>query len=169
MSSPTDRRTPVPEMMSRRDQVRRAMSQPIGAIIDILPPCGLPDVRPGDDLAELITRCCRPEAGDIFAIAHKMVSKADGRIRKLREVKPSARAMVLASEVEWGSWLAQIKVKALLEHDIDVNKFASHHAAGVRGQELCQENSPRLGAGGMRASGTNADPIKDSREGHDTC
>ncbi len=100
-------------MMSRRDQVRRAMSQPIGAIIDILPLRDLAEVRLGDDLAELIAHCCRPEAGDIFAIAQKMVSKAEGRIRKLREVKPSARAKALASEVEWGSWLVQINVKAL--------------------------------------------------------
>ncbi|WP_405144865.1 coenzyme F420-0:L-glutamate ligase [Sphaerisporangium sp. NBC_01403] len=44
---------------------------------------GLPEVRPGDDLAELITRAVPGLAdGDILVITSKIVSKAEGRVRR---------------------------------------------------------------------------------------
>lgn len=64
---------------------------------------GLPDVRPGDDLAKLIVDALRgPElpftAGDVLVVAHKVISKAEGRLRKLQEVRPTALAKELAAE-----------------------------------------------------------------------
>ena len=63
---------------------------------------GLPEIRRGDDLAALIS-----EAGDrqlhngqIVAIAHKIVSKAEGAVVSLGDVKPSERARALAAEAE---------------------------------------------------------------------
>ena len=60
---------------------------------------GLPEVVLGADLAELIVRSldferpARPlRDGQIVAIAHKVVSKAEGAIVDLRTVEPSARA-----------------------------------------------------------------------------
>jgi coenzyme F420-0:L-glutamate ligase/coenzyme F420-1:gamma-L-glutamate ligase len=62
---------------------------------------GLPEVRPGDDLAELIDGASdHPLAGDVLVIAHKVVSKAEGRIRKLGDVEPSARARELAARLD---------------------------------------------------------------------
>ncbi len=61
---------------------------------------GLPEVQPGDDLAALIVgRAGAVGDGDILVIAHKIVSKAEGRIRVLREVTPGARAVDLANEL----------------------------------------------------------------------
>jgi coenzyme F420-0:L-glutamate ligase / coenzyme F420-1:gamma-L-glutamate ligase len=63
-----------------------------------LPP--LPPVRPGDDLAGLIAAAAPADLadGDVLAIAHKVVSKAEGRIRRLGEIEPGERARALADE-----------------------------------------------------------------------
>jgi coenzyme F420-0:L-glutamate ligase / coenzyme F420-1:gamma-L-glutamate ligase len=62
---------------------------------------GIPEVRPGDDLAELIAaNLPGPLAvGDVIVVAHKVVSKAEGRIRSLDEVEPGPEAVKLASEL----------------------------------------------------------------------
>jgi coenzyme F420-0:L-glutamate ligase/coenzyme F420-1:gamma-L-glutamate ligase len=58
---------------------------------------GLPEVRPGDDLAKLIVeRAGALELGDVIVVAHKVVSKAEGRIRALAQVTPGERAVELA-------------------------------------------------------------------------
>jgi coenzyme F420-0:L-glutamate ligase/coenzyme F420-1:gamma-L-glutamate ligase len=63
---------------------------------------GLPEVRPGDDLAELIAGAAPGDlrAADVLVIAHKVVSKSEGRIRKLTDVEPSARARELAARLD---------------------------------------------------------------------
>jgi len=63
---------------------------------------GLPEVDPGADLAQLIADALpeRPNDDDVLVIAHKVVSKAQGRIRSLRDVQPSARARELAHELD---------------------------------------------------------------------
>ena len=53
---------------------------------------GLPEIRRGDDLAELIAAAMpsgAPDAGDVLVLAHKVVSKAEGRTRTLSSVVPS--------------------------------------------------------------------------------
>jgi coenzyme F420-0:L-glutamate ligase/coenzyme F420-1:gamma-L-glutamate ligase len=56
---------------------------------------GLPEVRPGDDLAALL-QAARYEPGDVLVIAHKVVSKAEGALRRLRDVTPTPEAKALA-------------------------------------------------------------------------
>jgi len=62
---------------------------------------GLPEIRPGDDLAQLIVAALgthAPRAGQIVAIAHTVVSKAEGAVVRLSDVTPSERALALADE-----------------------------------------------------------------------
>ncbi len=61
---------------------------------------GLPEVRPGDDLAALIAAALPGDLadGDVIAVAHKAVSKAEGRLRRLSEIEPGARAEEIAAE-----------------------------------------------------------------------
>ena len=59
---------------------------------------GFPLVKPGDDIAELVLERARRlhiriADGDVLVIGHKIISKSEGRIVRLREVKPSARAV----------------------------------------------------------------------------
>jgi coenzyme F420-0:L-glutamate ligase / coenzyme F420-1:gamma-L-glutamate ligase len=60
----------------------------------------LPEVLAGMDLAATITRCAgRLLDEDVLVIAHKIVSKAEGRVRSLAGVTPSPRALALAAEL----------------------------------------------------------------------
>jgi len=62
---------------------------------------GFPLVKPGDNVARLIVETARRnrvaiEDGDVIAIAQKILSKAEGRIRRLSEVSPSQKAHEIA-------------------------------------------------------------------------
>jgi coenzyme F420-0:L-glutamate ligase / coenzyme F420-1:gamma-L-glutamate ligase len=64
---------------------------------------GLPEIRPGDDLARLIADAARAqghdiESGDIVVVAQKIVSKSEGRIVRLADVVPGERARAMAAE-----------------------------------------------------------------------
>ena len=63
----------------------------------MIPVRGLPEVREGDDLAELIA-AADLEDGDVVVVAHKVVSKAEGRVVRLAEVEPSAQARDLTAD-----------------------------------------------------------------------
>ena len=67
--------------------------------LEILPVEGIPEVRPGDDLPDLIARATGEDlrAGDILVVTHKIVSKAEGRLVDLRAVEPSALAKGFAA------------------------------------------------------------------------
>jgi coenzyme F420-0:L-glutamate ligase/coenzyme F420-1:gamma-L-glutamate ligase len=62
---------------------------------------GVPEVRPGDDVAGLVVdaavRQGTPlEPGDILVVGQKIVSKAEGRVVRLSDVTPSAIALAMA-------------------------------------------------------------------------
>ena len=62
---------------------------------------GLPEIRPGTDLAALIAERARVAGvapGDVLVVAHKVVSKAEGRLVGLADVVPRAEARALAVE-----------------------------------------------------------------------
>lgn len=66
-------------------------------MIKILPLENLPEVNEGDDLAALIARAARAGGAevlerDVFVIAQKVVSKAEGRVVRLDGVEPSELA-----------------------------------------------------------------------------
>jgi coenzyme F420-0:L-glutamate ligase / coenzyme F420-1:gamma-L-glutamate ligase len=64
---------------------------------------GLPEIEPGTDLAATIAAALVEDdqlaAGDVLVIAHKVVSKAEGRILALDEVTPGERARSLANDL----------------------------------------------------------------------
>jgi coenzyme F420-0:L-glutamate ligase / coenzyme F420-1:gamma-L-glutamate ligase len=63
---------------------------------------GIPEVRPGDDVAALIDAAAKRvgglEDGDVVAVAHKVVSKAEGRLVRLDDVEPSMYARDVAGD-----------------------------------------------------------------------
>ena len=63
----------------------------------------VPEIRPGDDLAAILGEAAtRLEGGlkptDVLAVAHKVVSKAEGRVVRLAEVFPGWQALELAEQ-----------------------------------------------------------------------
>ncbi len=74
---------------------------------------GLPEIRRGADLAALIADAVRRtarsvESGDVFVVAQKIVSKAEGAIRRLDEVPPSAMAVAWAKETGKDARLVEV-------------------------------------------------------------
>jgi len=62
---------------------------------------GLAEIREGDDLAALVTRAAEDAgieiaAGDVLVLSQKVVSKAEGRLVRLADVRPAPRAIELA-------------------------------------------------------------------------
>lgn len=58
---------------------------------------GLPEVEERAALGELISQRAQIETGDVVVIAQKVVSKAEGRLRRLSSVIPGAEARKLAA------------------------------------------------------------------------
>jgi coenzyme F420-0:L-glutamate ligase / coenzyme F420-1:gamma-L-glutamate ligase len=63
----------------------------------VLPVKGLPEIEPGAALGELIAGRAELHDGDVLVVSHKVVSKAEGRVRHLSSVSPSAEARRIAT------------------------------------------------------------------------
>jgi len=59
---------------------------------------GLPEIRPDDDLAELIAGLATLEDDDIVVVAQKVVSKAEGQIVRIDDYEASEKARELAGD-----------------------------------------------------------------------
>ena len=72
--------------------------------ISIMALAHVPDIFPGDDLGTVLFTCLDQEKialddGDIVCVAHKIVSKAEGRIVDLTEITPSKDAQYYAKKL----------------------------------------------------------------------
>jgi coenzyme F420-0:L-glutamate ligase/coenzyme F420-1:gamma-L-glutamate ligase len=67
--------------------------------LEVLSVEGLPEIREGDALGEMIARSGVTRAGDVVVISQKVVSKAEGRVRRLADIPVSDRARDLAAEL----------------------------------------------------------------------
>jgi coenzyme F420-0:L-glutamate ligase/coenzyme F420-1:gamma-L-glutamate ligase len=82
-----------------------AGTSPSGPELRVIGVGGLPEVRPGDNLAALIAEAAAGqgtplEAGDIVVVTQKVVSKAEGRTVVLADVEAGPDAVRLAAETE---------------------------------------------------------------------
>ena len=78
------------------------MPQSKSLILSTVP--NLPEIQPGDNLAELIHSALALEGmsvedGDIFVVAQKIVSKSEGRLVNLSTITPGLRAVELAAQL----------------------------------------------------------------------
>jgi coenzyme F420-0:L-glutamate ligase/coenzyme F420-1:gamma-L-glutamate ligase len=80
----------------------------------VIPLAGIPEVRSGDDLAELVVGAVELVDDDIVVLAQKVVSKAEGRVVRLDEVEPSARALELAGDLD------PRRVEVILRESVDI-------------------------------------------------
>jgi coenzyme F420-0:L-glutamate ligase / coenzyme F420-1:gamma-L-glutamate ligase len=65
----------------------------------VIPVSGIPEVEAGARLGELIASRAELEPGDVVVVSQKVVSKAEGRVVRLADVKASDRALLLAEEL----------------------------------------------------------------------
>jgi coenzyme F420-0:L-glutamate ligase/coenzyme F420-1:gamma-L-glutamate ligase len=66
----------------------------------VRPLAGLPQISAGDPLGELISDSASPQDDEIVVVSQKVVSKAEGRARRLSEVEPGEEAQRLAAQTE---------------------------------------------------------------------
>jgi len=81
------------------------------AYVQIIGLPDMPEVRQGDDLAEIILAAAATtpvESGDILVVTQKIVSKSEGRLVDLATVEPSALAREFAGR--WGKDPRQVEV-----------------------------------------------------------
>jgi coenzyme F420-0:L-glutamate ligase / coenzyme F420-1:gamma-L-glutamate ligase len=96
---------------------------------------GIPEIAPGDDLATLIAAASQAQgmpiaSHDVVVIAHKVVSKAEGRIRHLADVEPTPRAIELANDLNKNPRLVQVVLdesRELLRASHGVLITVTHH------------------------------------------
>ncbi len=123
---------------------------------------GLPEVRAGDDLAALILAARGHEplpAGQVLAVAHKAVSKAEGAVVELAGVCPSARAIELAAAPPGGQAKDPRAVQVVLDQSAEVLRAA-------RGVLVCRTHHGFVCANaGVDASNAAGDPAASSPEG----
>jgi coenzyme F420-0:L-glutamate ligase / coenzyme F420-1:gamma-L-glutamate ligase len=105
---------------------------------------GLPEVTPGTDLAALIVRT-QLEPGDVIVLAHKIVSKSEGRIRSLADVTPSDRAIEFATA--HGKDPRQVQVvldesRELLRAERGVMICVTHHGFVCANAGVDASNAP---------------------------
>lgn len=92
---------------------------------------GLPEIRPGDDLASLL-QACHPklQQGDILVVTQKVVSKAEGRLVRLDSVIASSEAVRLAEQLDKDPALVELVLKEsrqLLRCERGVIVSRTHH------------------------------------------
>jgi coenzyme F420-0:L-glutamate ligase / coenzyme F420-1:gamma-L-glutamate ligase len=110
----------------------------------------LPDVRGGDDLGALIAAAAGDDLtdGDILVVAHKVVSKAEGRLRRLAEIEAGPRATALAGDRGKDPRLVQ----AVLDESAEVLRThegtlicQTHHGFVCANAGVDQSNASREG------------------------
>lgn len=74
-----------------------------GGAVQILPVDGIPEVREGDPIVELIGDAVADSVGslqpsDIVVVTHKIVSKAEGKLVDLTTIEPSVLAISIADQ-----------------------------------------------------------------------
>ena len=108
--------------------------------LELTPVPGIPDIKPGDDLVQIIGDALEPmglQEGDILTSAHKIFSKAEGQVVALASVEPSAEALRYAGELNKDAR----KVEVILSESSRVVKTFRHPGQN-EGVMICQH---RLG------------------------
>lgn len=94
-------------------------------MISVLPVAGIPEVRPGDDLAGLIADGLTGGGvgladEDVLVVTQKVVSKAEGRVVDLSTVEPRSQAVEWAAR--WGKDARQVEL--VLRESAEVVRWA---------------------------------------------
>lgn len=72
-------------------------------MISFTPVTGIPEIKPGDELGQVIVDCCRAQGqplgtGDVVVVTQKVVSKAEGRLVDIDANDAQARRRLVLSE-----------------------------------------------------------------------
>ena len=76
----------------------------MSAPVELIPLPGIGEVVEGERIGSTIAAACEragraPRAGDVVVVSQKIVSKAEGQVRRLADVEPGPRALELAAKL----------------------------------------------------------------------
>ena len=114
---------------------------------------GIPNINLHDNIGEILfstlkngkIQCC---PGDIFVVAHKIVSKSEGRIVSYKDIKPSSRAIELARKVRKDPRKVEVilseckqVIRAIDRPDQDEGVIITEHKLGFISANSCIDES----------------------------
>lgn len=114
---------------------------------------GLPDVAAGDDIGALLMSALKAEGmafrpGDILVVAHKVMSKAEGRLVAYADVTPSAEAADLAAKVRKDPRKVEVilresrrVIRAVDRKGLDEGILITEHKLGFISANACVDES----------------------------
>jgi coenzyme F420-0:L-glutamate ligase / coenzyme F420-1:gamma-L-glutamate ligase len=138
------------------------MSAPAGQL-RILPVAGLPEFREGMRIGEEIAARAALQEGDVVVISQKIVSKAEGRVRRLSEVAPSREAEELATELGREASLVELilaESSAVLRAERGILIAETHHGFVCANAGIDSSNLPDPGTVSLLPE----DPDRSARE-----
>jgi coenzyme F420-0:L-glutamate ligase/coenzyme F420-1:gamma-L-glutamate ligase len=114
----------------------------------VLPVEVLPEVEEGMKLGELIAERAELQPGDIVVISQKIVSKAEGRVRRLADIEPSAEARELAEKLGKEAALVELvrsESREVLRAEHGVLITETHHGFVCANAGIDASNLPEDG------------------------
>jgi coenzyme F420-0:L-glutamate ligase / coenzyme F420-1:gamma-L-glutamate ligase len=120
--------------------------------VSIRPVEGLPEIEEGAELAAMIAAATRLQDGDVVVVSQKVVSKAEGRVRRLTSVLPSGHARRLAANVGKEPALVQLildESRSVLRAERDVLITETNNGlicanAGIDSSNLAEDDTVLL-------------------------
>jgi coenzyme F420-0:L-glutamate ligase/coenzyme F420-1:gamma-L-glutamate ligase len=109
---------------------------------------GLPEVAAGEEIGALIAARAELEHGDVVVVAQKIVSKAEGRVRRLAEVEPGEEARRLAVKLGKEPELVELilaESRAVLRAERGVLIAETHHGFVCANAGIDTSNLPEAG------------------------
>jgi coenzyme F420-0:L-glutamate ligase/coenzyme F420-1:gamma-L-glutamate ligase len=111
----------------------------------VIPTHGLPEIEAGTNLGALIAGHVEIEPGDVLVVSQKVVSKAEGRLRKLSSVIPGAEARKLAAVLGKEPALVQLilnESREVLRAERGVLITETHHGFVCANAGIDRSNLP---------------------------
>jgi coenzyme F420-0:L-glutamate ligase / coenzyme F420-1:gamma-L-glutamate ligase len=66
--------------------------------LSVIPVVGLPEIRPGDPIARLVSEAIELDDGDVVVVTQKIVSKAEGRMESIDPSDPAGHRPIVERE-----------------------------------------------------------------------
>jgi coenzyme F420-0:L-glutamate ligase / coenzyme F420-1:gamma-L-glutamate ligase len=118
---------------------------------EVLAVTGIPEVRPGADLCNLIVESANRQGtplrgGDVLVVGQKIVSKAEGRLLRLPDVQPSPAAASMAAQLGRDPRLVEVilrESRRIVRMDRGVLITETHHGWVCANAGVDQSNVDR--------------------------